>query len=363
MSDGERRLEDAGLSELEESIYIALLSQRGLSSSDIADQKRISDRRARATLRSLEDKGLVSRSASRPPRYMPSAPSVAITRLLTQRRESLERTLLAVESLNNLYVSGAAVDPPARDLVQLIDGYAAIQQRIGQVLAEARQEVLGLGKAPLRVPPPDYTEFKLELLRSGVRCRTVYELAALDSLPAFLRRVAPAGEESRVLPLLPMRLLIVDRRIGLTPLHTDRWDQWLLVTSPPLLAAFVIVFEDIWAHATPIMSPSSLEDGTATAIPGAELSADMQRVLLLLFSGLRDRAIADHLGMTVKAVERNVNRLMDKLGAHTRFEAGAMASEAGLRRAPIRSERERMRTQGGPAASSADTSRVTGRPG
>ncbi len=61
-----------GLSELEERIYRDLIRWERRTLADIAKWARISPRRAREVLSSLEEKGLLSRSAKRPIRYLPT---------------------------------------------------------------------------------------------------------------------------------------------------------------------------------------------------------------------------------------------------------------------------------------------------
>ncbi|PLS75386.1 MAG: hypothetical protein CYG61_07480 [Actinobacteria bacterium] len=134
-----------------------------------------------------------------------------------------------------------------------------------------------------------------------------------------------AGEESGSAATLPMRLLVVDARIGFTPLQFERWDEWLLVRSPPLLGALTTVFETVWDQALPL----PFGGGEATTTQTTELSEDDQRVLVLLAAGLRDKGIARQLGVGIRTVERRVNKIMEVLGAQTRFQAALLASRRG----------------------------------
>ncbi|MBW1598593.1 response regulator transcription factor [Streptomyces sp. JJ38] len=49
----------------------------------------------------------------------------------------------------------------------------------------------------------------------------------------------------------------------------------------------------------------------------------------MLVRGLTDRAVARRLGLSERTVRRMVAHLMDRLGAASRFEAGARAVERG----------------------------------
>lgn len=325
----DRLLEAAGLDEFEERVYLALLSRQGMTPADVATQHGLSDRRARFVLDALEEKGLIGRSAMKPLRYVPAPPDTAIEALLRHRRDELDGARKAVGQLSELFRRGTPVERAPGDLVQLVRGHSAVAQRLTQVLLTAQREVVALGKAPLDTPSDDYIELKLSLLERGVRTRTVYEVAALGVLPEFLARVTPAGEESRVVHELPMRLIIVDRQVGLTPVRTDVWDQWLVVSASPLLDALITVFDTAWARSRAVMSVQMDDDTTTPPSMPSTLPVATKQVIVLMAGGLRDKSIGDRLGMNVRTVERHVTRAMELLGARTRFEAGILATRLG----------------------------------
>jgi Response regulator containing a CheY-like receiver domain and an HTH DNA-binding domain len=52
-------------------------------------------------------------------------------------------------------------------------------------------------------------------------------------------------------------------------------------------------------------------------------------ILTLLSDGRSDATIARQSGVSLRTVERRVHALMDRLGAKTRFQAGAQAARRG----------------------------------
>jgi DNA-binding NarL/FixJ family response regulator len=74
----------------------------------------------------------------------------------------------------------------------------------------------------------------------------------------------------------------------------------------------------------------------AQPMPGArrDISQDRQ-LLILLASGFKDEAIARYLGWGLRTVRRRVAKLMDDLGAQTRFQLGAAAQSRGLLKAGV----------------------------
>ena len=70
-------------------------------------------------------------------------------------------------------------------------------------------------------------------------------------------------------------------------------------------------------------------DGTSGA-PRADLTAREQAVLRLMVSGLANRDIAARLSLSVNTIRGHVQRVLLKLGAHSKLEAIAIAGRHGL---------------------------------
>ncbi len=142
---------------------------------------------------------------------------------------------------------------------------------------------------------------------------------------AVIRTLTAAGASARVLPSLPTKLAIFDRRYGYlayAPQSEDRGVGALLIRPSPLLDALSMLFEDLWNRSVPF---------TAAARNPAQpnRSQDDEKLLTLLAAGLQDEAIAYQLGVAHRTVQRRVARLMDALGAKTRFQAGLQARDLG----------------------------------
>ena len=96
-----------------------------------------------------------------------------------------------------------------------------------------------------------------------------------------------------------------------------------MIHSSSLLDTLSALFEAIWATAVPVR----FGDDEAEAVGD---DGDQRRMLLgLLAAGLTDEAIGRQLGWHPRTVQRHVRRLMTKLGAQTRFQAGLQAARRG----------------------------------
>jgi DNA-binding NarL/FixJ family response regulator len=125
---------------------------------------------------------------------------------------------------------------------------------------------------------------------------------------------------------LPARMLIVDDHFALVGLDPTGTSGALLVRSPALIAALIQYYDQLWSAATPVVAASAVRSGSNSE----QLGETEREVLSLLVHGLKDEAIARHLGLSVRTVRRHIATVMDFVDAPTRFAAGAAAQRLGL---------------------------------
>ncbi|MEV0379407.1 LuxR C-terminal-related transcriptional regulator [Nonomuraea sp. NPDC050643] len=272
----------------------------------------------------LEALGLVSRMAGRPVRFVPIRPDVAVAALISRREEGLAQARLAAVAL--LAETPRTEHQSPEELVEVVQGQAAVVQRFTQLQQTATKELLVLDRPPYAQDPTQQNVAEIERLAQGVHVRGIYDASALE-IPGKLRLAqesAAAGEEARVSPDVPMKLAIADRKWAILPLGTDasaHADSAVIVHSSTLLDALVALFEVLWRSALPL--PLKAPGGDSTAgLPDPEL-------FTLLAAGLKDEAVARQLGVSLRTVHRRVSELMDLLGARTRFQAGLLAARRG----------------------------------
>ncbi|WP_236796592.1 LuxR C-terminal-related transcriptional regulator [Amycolatopsis sp. GM8] len=168
------------------------------------------------------------------------------------------------------------------------------------LLATAAAEVLVLTSRVFVPRAADYRN-----LRRGVRYRVL--------APAFttqLRKLALAGAEVRTVPAISTDAVVIDRTTAVYPAEHGAAPFRLL----GVVTTAVEHFQRLWA----------------TAIPAQSEFGDRERELLsLLAAGHTDAAAAEELGVSVRTVRRSVADLMNRLGARSRFMAGAKAAHHG----------------------------------
>jgi DNA-binding CsgD family transcriptional regulator len=173
-----------------------------------------------------------------------------------------------------------------------------------------------------------------EALRgSGRRSRAIYPIHALHDRPGALAARSAIGEEVRVLPEVPTRLLVIGDSHALVPEPLGYADAPLaVVRQRGLVEAMGQWFELLWERAAvPPTSARAHIDRSRVARSGVDRSGvDLRRFLLeQLAAGAHDEQIARKLGISLRTVRRRVADLMSELGADSRFQAGAEAVRRG----------------------------------
>jgi DNA-binding CsgD family transcriptional regulator len=166
----------------------------------------------------------------------------------------------------------------------------------------------------------DWMSYNLEVVRAGKEQRTLYDDSVLDSpvLSAEISEWAAAGELQRVLNSMPSEFVIYGDAAVVSPaIWGDPESEYVVVREPMLIHLFIEFFDRLWDAGTPVPSPRGNNEG------------EDEHLLTLLGRGFKDEAIARYLGWSLRTVRRRVARLMDELGAKTRFQLGAEAVRAG----------------------------------
>ncbi|MEC3979285.1 helix-turn-helix transcriptional regulator [Amycolatopsis sp. H20-H5] len=165
-----------------------------------------------------------------------------------------------------------------------------------------------------------------ENLRRGVRYRVLATDRARTApgLSSQLAGLAMAGAAVRTVARIPGDALVIDGTVAVLPVSRTATGAVSGVASfhlPAVVTTTVELFDWVWAAGVPMV---------AAGVPENETAAARQRKLLtLLAEGCTDAMVADRLGISVRTVRRTVSELMNRLGAASRFQAGAKAAARG----------------------------------
>lgn len=319
-------LDFLGLSADEEPVYLALLE---LGQAEVDGLSEAAERtQVERSLESLTRRGLIEPVPGvRPARYRMVDPALALAGLIVDRERQLTRLRTVVESLSIRHRNTHGEVRPD-SLLEVIDDPVVAAQYVIDTYSHATREVVAMERPPYGKPNREPNPIEIDLLSRGVTHRVLYEQSALEQ-PGRLADLLGglrAGEEARVAPTLPGRLLMVDHQRALMPAKTGGLlTECLLVVRPGALLDMVAEFFELtWRRSIPL----DLLPGAESA--GAHRTASDEVILSLMAAGLTDQAIARQLAISERTVQRRIQRICERLGVTTRFQAGLQTARQRL---------------------------------
>ncbi|MFD7833823.1 LuxR C-terminal-related transcriptional regulator [Streptomyces sp. NPDC059761] len=330
---------DAGMPEIDGAaivLYRWMLVQGGLRASALpraAAETGLTEEECRTAVALLTDTCLVQADGGS---WQAVSPQAAGARLLSgpeaalraheeelrARKEELQRRRDAFTDLTPVYLQARQHAFPQGTIDHLPDQFA-VRALLTEVIDNCRAEVLvskhggSFPEAALREALPR----DLSLLERGVRMCSLYQHATRfdPATRTHAEQLIGAGAQIRTLPEVLPQMIIVDRELGFLP---SRSGGALLIREPDLLGYLLDVFHRDWEYAVPFATgPQAAHDISETV---------KQSILALLAKGLKDDSIARRLGISLRTCRRHVSELLVSLGAHSRFQAGAIAERQGL---------------------------------
>ncbi|MFI2485463.1 hypothetical protein ACH47X_01070 [Promicromonospora kroppenstedtii] len=287
---------------------------------------------AHRLLRRLEEHGLAARLTGDERRFAAAPPAIALGALLARRQDEVRHAEVELSRLEEVYRVAAAGRGPT-DVVDVIRGEDAVRHRFEQLQLGARECVDAFVRPPVIVTSSQENSAEGQAVERGVQYRVVVERSMLESQAVTVDEAVEAteaGEDVRFAERVPLKLILIDRRLALLPL-TSSGDVVgaLLVRESTLLDALLALFENVWDRSTPLLVGTSGLAGDVVE----HVDDDDARVLGLLLAGLTDQAVANQLGTSLRTVQRRVRALMDLAGVETRVQLGWHAATRGWVRA------------------------------
>ncbi|MEU4096607.1 helix-turn-helix domain-containing protein [Streptomyces sp. NPDC026673] len=321
-------LEVLGLDQRAEAVYLVLVDNRPLAVDELAARTGLERDPLESALVRLEDGGLIARMPGRPVSWTALPPEHAVEVLLLARERDIRRVRALAHRLGERHHRARAGQDSA-SLIEVISGRDGVARCGQQLFRRAEREIRGID-APPYAEAGDGTPVNSvpDITGRRLTSRFIHGRDAL-TLPGAVGRIErdiAAGEEVRVLPQAPMKLLLADDQAGLIPLVATPQvlDTCILVHPSALLDALSTLFETLWQQGQPYVPDRDAEGGADDF-----LSDEERRILSLLGMGLPDEAIARQLGIGHRTVQRRVQALLVRLGATSRFQAGILAARRG----------------------------------
>ncbi|HEY1620703.1 MAG TPA: LuxR C-terminal-related transcriptional regulator [Streptosporangiaceae bacterium] len=324
-------MDDFDLDADAEAVYRSMIANPTMSASDMTRKLGLSQEQVRSALDRLSELTLLRKSLETGSDLRPVSPEVGFHAFLqrqqadlTDRYDQFVRNQAVVARLLAQYTMLTSSVPPVS--TERIEGLDRVQNRIEALVQRVRTEFLALVPGGPQRPESILASKPLDaaMIGRGVVMRSIY-VDSLKNDPATFQHVrwlAGLGVQVRTTASLPLRLLLADRTVALVPIDPERSARGAIqCTEPGIIAALVALFEQTWSLAVPFGADETPDQN--------ELSRRERELLHLLAHGATDEGAARRLGVSVRTVRRMVSGLMDRLDAHSRFEAGLQAAERG----------------------------------
>ncbi|WP_328692968.1 helix-turn-helix transcriptional regulator [Streptomyces phaeochromogenes] len=279
----------------------------------------------------LLDLGLLHPDVDDEKRLVPTAPAVALPRLLRAFDERIaeerrRETRLADSFESLMRIDGRNTAPAEPTGITVLNGLERINTAITEAMADASTELLTVqpgGARPLKALaialPRDQA-----LLDRGCRMRTLYQHTTRHSLPVLAHYERLRGAvEVRTLNEITERLVVVDRTVAFIPAKRDRTIA-LELRHPALVDYLVTVFDRLWSLATP-MHPKAVHRPSLNGVTPRQ-----HAIAALLVEGHTDAAIADRLGLNIRTARVHIAKLAATLGSESRAQLGYLIGRSGI---------------------------------
>jgi HTH-type transcriptional regulator, sugar sensing transcriptional regulator len=249
------QLSRLGLTSYQARAYLALTGRDSFTAAQVARLAGLPRQRIYDVLDSLVEAGLAATRPGRVVKYSAADPKTAVDGLLVAHRQQLadleEGASAIAEELAAAYHAGQEHTDPL-EYIEVLRDPGAINARFDEIQASVKKEILVFTKPPYAKPPQENVE-GLAVARSHM-ARGMYEFSLFDDPAATegVRQFIEAGEESRFVAELPLKLVIVDETtvmFGMQDPVAGRSDLTIVVVEHPSLARVLrMAFNAYWAE-------------------------------------------------------------------------------------------------------------------
>lgn len=321
-------LQILGLSQRSETVYRAMLRHPDHGVAALASDTGLTESTVREALNELASLELLKPSDQEAGALRPVSPTVGLTALLANAEAQAVAQQARVDSTRVAIASIAAEQdrPYDDDRALRLEGLDAVRARLEELQQATTFECLSLNPGGAHRPDARQAAAPLNeaALKRGVTIRAVCRESFrndADTL-AYARWLTGYGGQMRTVPLVPIQMIVVDRKTAIVPMDPTKPRAGALeIHTPGTVSALCALFEQVWEHGTPFGEQPPTDPNGCTPT---------ERVLLhIIAAGDTDETAARQLGVSLRTVRRMMSSLMERLDATSRFQAGLNAAKRG----------------------------------
>lgn len=150
------------------------------------------------------------------------------------------------------------VSQQENDTAKIITSQQAIIQTFYKMFDECQQEGIGFIKGPYLtdISKLQQNKSQIESIKNGRKYRAIYEIGDHneEEVRAIAKYFASAGEEVRIHPKLPIKMVVMDKKKLLLSLESNAKSgtMAIILNHNDLGLLFTSIFENYWEESTPI---------------------------------------------------------------------------------------------------------------
>ncbi|MBN1968566.1 MAG: hypothetical protein JXR48_06055 [Candidatus Delongbacteria bacterium] len=220
-------LTKVGLTEHEARTYLILLKKDSISASEIAQLTKINRSNVYGVLGGLVLKGLCEELPGKVRKFRALNPANSFENLKTDYLHKISKINDLADILTLEYESNEKAINPL-DFITVLTSRSSIMDKIMKFHHTAEEEVKVFSKQPFAFSIESNMEKMTELVKAGtkrgVKYRVIYEVEGNEDREELLKSIKTfekMGEIVRVLPKLPMKLMIFDDKVTIFSLKNS----------------------------------------------------------------------------------------------------------------------------------------------
>jgi DNA-binding CsgD family transcriptional regulator/sugar-specific transcriptional regulator TrmB len=324
-------LESLGVSADAEKAYQVMLTHPETDIAAIAEHLGWPEQRVSVAFDELADLSLIRPSQNDPSGLRAVNPEVSLVSLLARKEcELLEQQQQIADTrlkLAQLIDDYSELYRRRQSGIERLTGLDEIRSRIEGLAANCRTSIMAFAPhgAQSSENMAESRPLDIAVLQRNVLMRTIYVHGLYNDRASadYARWLVSQGGQVRTAASLALRMIIYDSQIALVPVDPAEASAGaLLLQGTGVTSALCELFEQTWRDALPL-------DVERERKGEEELTSQEVAVLRLLAMGHTDAFISRRLGVSVRTIRRITADIMSRLGARSRFQAGARATELG----------------------------------
>lgn len=251
---------ELGLTEYESKGYLSMLRKHDFTATELSRISGIPRTRVYEIVQKLVLKGLCVEILGGIKKYKAVAPEIALSRLIEYQKadfiikENLAKSISSV--LQNEFKKNSNNNDPL-DYIELLKDPKQVAQRFMGLVETAEKEILAFVKPPFSNPKKKLekqTSKAVEAIYRNVVCKALYEIGGnkqdIEWQYNQIDIATKAGEHSRVIESLPLKLSIFDESkviFAMEDYHpTENRQTSLVIEHKALAKSLKILFETLW---------------------------------------------------------------------------------------------------------------------